>query len=856
MFMTALMNTSGGLGVLYCNRAESDKKRDLWLMNLKDHVTSKWVPNSTYRSLIRYKYTKIGNQLRIYLFVCKSSHMITFKYNVYGRHATGIESVTDREEVQRILDASQRTSLTLCSSQLQKVLGTRESFGMNEEIPTEYCESQNIEFKHYYDNETETKELTFVASKLKSRLDRDNELLTNISAFANTDGGSLILGVKESMKHPVVRGFETTHNQDQEERELTGYIAVSLNGCIWAGNGDNQSAVRGTDWDLFYHDVYQPDGNMKKVIEITVTRHSGGMFLKPPTYVFVNDSGDLTHFATFQEWNEKFCASSVSPTKESKCNQLQAHMKASVELKDPTVTREHSNRRLSGTVKKDDFPTTQAAQREDVKLQKSFEGDDIEITVHDLNLLDCCTGRMAKYLDAHQGQRVWYPCVQPPQMKTWNGIQYQNIIEHISKKEWHGIATVIPTESEPGNDSYDSEVKVCMGCYVLIVSTNAHPKLICCFDVELSEDTMQSEKQDSNHLVRYALHHARILKKKFLALAINRPYQSVPFHFEVQVLLVHMTGAVTEIWDSEGQHSQPVPYPCAKCGAEFALSCNGLAHELLKDRYSVKDRHGKVLIEHLTEEQARLLMDRKERILVVNGRSGTGKTVIALNLVHDAKSRGYTANEILYICSSDGLKAFVTSQTDCEVWTLKATTSLSQQQRQWLTKTAKTIIVDDIHAISLSEDWKENPDDLYNLLFTHAAQSKAEVAIFFDPDQDFHSCLPESFHLALRDLAEHIATESNGLMATQDIKLHTMHENIRNSRKINRFMQASQKQAKVEGTCVCLNETEGDNVIFDFIGNSLEDNASYLDAKLRGLVQEYMKAISLSFVMMSNRSPL
>ncbi len=133
--MTALMSTSGGLIVLYCNKAESDKKRDLWLMNLKDHVTSKWIPNSTYRSLIRYKYLKIRDQLRIYLFVCKSSHMITFKYNAYGRHATGIEPVKDREEVQKIMAVGQGTTDNTCTSQLQWVLGKRDFFDFNEAIP-------------------------------------------------------------------------------------------------------------------------------------------------------------------------------------------------------------------------------------------------------------------------------------------------------------------------------------------------------------------------------------------------------------------------------------------------------------------------------------------------------------------------------------------------------------------------------------------------------------------------------------------------------------------------------------------------------------------------------------------------
>ncbi len=227
-----------------------------------------------------------------------------------------------------------------------------------------------------------------------------------------------------------------------------------------------------------------------------------------------------------------------------------------------------------------------------------------------------------------------------------------------------------------------------------------------------------------------------------------------------------------------------------------------------------------------------------------------GKTVIALHLAHDAKARGYRENEVVYICSSEGLKAFVSSQIDCEVWVVKSTNSLQQQQRDLLVRNSKVIIVDDVHGISLSEDWKESPDDLYHLLFTHAAEHKAEVAIFFDPDQDYKSCLSENFHIEQRDMAEIIARRCHGRMATQDIKLYTLNANIRNSREINRFMQANQTQANVEGSRVCLNEREGDGIIYDFIGNNLVDNASYLDAKFRGLVQQYEERSVVVFVMM------
>ncbi len=388
-WLTALMNTSGGLVVLYCNRAESDKRRDQRLMNMKDHVTTKWIPNSIYRSLIQYKYTKMNaGQIRIYLFVCKSSGLVTFEYNAYCRHATGIEPMIDRGEVRKLLDGVRDGATDApCTSQMEELLLERYSFDYNEEIPTEYCESQTIEFKHYICDGKKAKDMEFSASKMIKKLDRDDELLRNVSAFANTVGGSLILGVKEGGKNPVVIGFEINDNQEKEEMELTRYLENALSDrCIWSGNHDYQP-VRGTDWDVFYYNVSHPGCKLRKVIEIRVQRHSGGMFVKPPTCCVVNDNGIPVRL-TFQEWRERLC-----PTKkEDKGNQhIQTHVRASAESPKelPDSSQPSTGKSTSNvTTVTGDLPESQDSETVNVKLQKSFEGGEVKIAIHDLNLLD------------------------------------------------------------------------------------------------------------------------------------------------------------------------------------------------------------------------------------------------------------------------------------------------------------------------------------------------------------------------------------------------------------------------------------------------------------------------------------
>ena len=140
----------------------------------------------------------------------------------------------------------------------------------------------------------------------------------------------------------------------------------------------------------------------------------------------------------------------------------------------------------------------------------------------------------------------------------------------------------------------------------------------------------------------------------------------------------------------------------------------------------------------------------------MTAKSGTGKIFMAMHLARLAASQGSGEQDVLYICSSAGLKSFVNSQLSCSVTVVNRTNSLSPSQKDMVSK-AKLILVDDVHAIELDEQWESNPNDLYRLLFTHLAFSAGpnrRVAIFLDPEQDYKENLPNAFDKRLRRLAE------------------------------------------------------------------------------------------------------
>ncbi len=261
---------------------------------------------------------------------------------------------------------------------------------------------------------------------------------------------------------------------------------------------------------------------------------------------------------------------------------------------------------------------------------------------------------------------------------------------------------------------------------------------------------------------------------------------------------------------------------------------------LLKTDTRILGRRGQILADHLTAEQARILLERKEQILIVRGRSGTGKTVVALNVVREFRAReNCTAKDVLYICSNTGVKAYIKSQKLCKVWVLGCTNSLSQEEIA-LIQTFKLVVVDDIHAIKLDTYWQENSNDLYKVLFSFATNNKLEVALFFDPYQDFQEQLPEKFDEELRKLA--LSCTEGGSLLPQQVQIYTLEKRIRNSREINRFMQANQNQAHAPETFTCMNELEGDDVTYAFIGSNRSETASSVNAILDRLSQRYNRA--------------
>ncbi len=869
-WITALMNTSGGLIVLYSNTPESDEKRDRWIMGFESYLMNNWIPDSLLQELVRYQYLETDDQLRIYVFVSKSPQLVTFDFHAFGRLATGVRPIRDLHRVQKMLNEPRTgTSRKRCASEMEKILTEGNVFWIGDKIPASHRENLSMEFKHCYldtSGKIKTELPCFEAKAINNRLERN---LNCLSAFANTNGGSLVLGVEEGGKYPIVRGFPVLQNPDQkaEERKVTDYLNRRLGECIWHADVEYRPE-KGRDWDVHYLTVFEENGNERKIVEVCISRHSRGMFLNAPVY-YVADWKDgecvMEEKKDVKEWKVHFqtatTASHVDRTDTQ--SQLRKHIEV---VEHPREDPEGNNQR---DIPEDQPQPVTAEAAVETKLPRSFKESRSEhksdIVVQGLSLHGCCTNSMAQHITTLQsgGYKMWYPSIEHISKQLPRDTYRDMLIAFLQRRDWTGLASVIEIESETAKipEGYG------LICHMLKISEDETPLLMFCiaskYQSEVTEEVLES-------LASYALDVGRVLKRCFL-MNTDNPLCECIFHFDIEVLLVSAEEDVQLVWDS--RVVQPVRYPSGNQEQPYTIACNGLSRDLLKTRTLLKDRYGQVLTEHLTEAQAKVLHDERKRILIVRGKSGTGKTVIALHLAKEAMAEGNGREEVVYICSSEGLRSFVSYQLSrlCQfqdrqcknglgdqVIVLKKTNdSLSPSQKDKLVK-ARLIIVDDVHAIELDkhckywrsdalgtddvdameidEEWEDNPDDLYAMLFKRAADKTKDirVAVFFDPEQDYNGYLPLDFDERLRRLAENFC----GVLP-QDTMKWVLTERIRNTQEINRFMQANQNQAKIPGTIECLNERPGDDVVYQYIGSNIEESAKIIHDKLDALELKY-----------------
>ncbi len=202
----------------------------------------------------------------------------------------------------------------------------------------------------------------------------------------------------------MIRGFQVVENQQDEEIKIINYLYQKLEKCIWHADPNYQPCM-GNDWNIYFHDVIQNGNPERKIIEICIPKHRGGMFLRSPIYYKVSDNGEdsvwnIQHDEeknkqkkSFKDWKMRFYAETTNSQKKDGPDYFKEHLKNI----GSTAEAIRYPKRAKGT----SVPTNENSADE-MKLPQSFKESQSEhksdIEILGFSLKDCCYAGMATFI--------------------------------------------------------------------------------------------------------------------------------------------------------------------------------------------------------------------------------------------------------------------------------------------------------------------------------------------------------------------------------------------------------------------------------------------------------------------------
>ncbi len=298
--ISAMMNTSGGVlqiqidtGNMVPGSCESTiKEFDSQLLRI---ITTQgnWIPRQSFLSCVKACVKDISKNLSF--FINKASDLVTHHTYAYIPEADEVRLITDHDIVCRMLRECSCKGEERCQNhlypepELESILKGTDHLSMD----TSFAPAHGSQyFCRYY--KLHDRSLIEVLCTQSVR----NDIKELISALANSDGGSIFLGVTNT-DTPVVKGYTL------DVQQLSECLSQLID-----GQGGNDIAVWSTvksvheNWKQFIHPVSGCDVD-KYVIEIRLRKCQGGMFCSMPQCLELSDSGDIRPIIHFEEWKDK-----------------------------------------------------------------------------------------------------------------------------------------------------------------------------------------------------------------------------------------------------------------------------------------------------------------------------------------------------------------------------------------------------------------------------------------------------------------------------------------------------------------------------------------------------------------------
>ena len=283
----ALLNSGGGVLVMkiadFSNSKTFANRLDKFWKTIEGKLTALVKPS-------RYDviFDRCEHLDTILLFINAPLHLCTIKYNL---------SLPGDSQV---LDASYHQIIDLLTeaqkARRQKLPNVTFSLKALPEVPNVFTQKETLDLK-------ECKQIQFKHYTSKTLLDSNNrsqreDVAKQVSAFANSDGGVLLLGIKDDGE---VCGIDLGENgKDRIERNLQENV---INKMRWSLDPE-----RRVHWDLKFFPVAGCETKAIVVISVAGMRSSGGTFAKSPVSFKLlqgEDGEQSAHRIDLDEWKQR-----------------------------------------------------------------------------------------------------------------------------------------------------------------------------------------------------------------------------------------------------------------------------------------------------------------------------------------------------------------------------------------------------------------------------------------------------------------------------------------------------------------------------------------------------------------------
>ncbi len=715
-----------------------------------------WLSEDVFKDTICI--TKNEAEKEIYFFTNNTKHLVTHNYNAYDLKQSHPQAIVSNTELMRIIRTCTCTNEGICEkhkalatkSQILSRLPNTDRLIANQSFPAPKSDSCQTHFYRNY--QLNDRSLADVLNTQSVQC----EMLELVSALANREGGSIFLGVTNTAT-PKVRGYRLTEKQYKcTEQCISDILTGTKHGpvTVWG-----QPQIESTHyWKTFIHDVVSDE---RKVIEICVKKCPGGMFCALPVLLDIKDTGEIYQVDSFAEWEKRVLQGTSDSFYDDQTDPYCTHLK-SKEMVDKNASPD-ANMEPTAMSSMTQEPPEQTASSPEFHWWLSNDG----VVAQSLRFDQCCSKELA---DRDLDISTTFSTFPPTEaiIERFASIEcLQDTLKEILQehKGDTGVAVFMENVSDTGIwKDVTNEYHV---FDLVILKTNQPPVLITIFKDESSREAAK----------KYCLKVGQLLKRTCCTY-MGKDKGSMKFFFKCQLYFLGHGHAnlQQEVWYPEA-YLQPSTETLN--AVRYALA------RILLDCQHITDRYGNIMVRHLSSYQAKVLLERRPKVLIVKSIAGSGKTVLALEMARRLKKQHGKNKKIVFLCRSKGLAAFVKSQTKgSEVFDSveECNSERTAELRTSFFSQYTDIIIDDAHAIPVSGEPKGWT--MYNALFASLKKRSGHACIFLDPDmQDYRGCTPGDFVTQLEALAVRY-------VGNYHVKIEPLGKILRNSRRICQFTKA------------------------------------------------------------------